>query len=508
MADLARRLQEAYAARGASIEVGRALIDGEVAADAVIRFPLKTANRHGLVAGATGTGKTTTLRTLAEQLSAAGVSVFATDVKGDLSGLAAKGDKGTWVEERLTALGETFEPQAFPVEYYSLGGLGPGTPIRVTASDFGPLLLAKILDANKTQEQSLSLLFHYADQKGLPLVDLSDLRAMLQFLDSEEGRTELKGIGGVSPATVGVLLRALVQVEDGGGNELFGEPQLDINDLIRTDAEGRGVISLLELGDVRDKPLLWSTATMWLLGELFETLPEVGDLPKPKLVFFFDEAHLLFKDASKAFVEAVVGTARLIRSKGVGVFFVTQTPKDVHADVLAQLGSRVQHALRAHTPDDAKALRAAVRTYPKSEDYDLEQLLPQLAIGEAVVTVLDERGVPTPVAHTSIRPPRSKLEPMGNVAEVAKASPLYAKYGTRVDKESAREMLAKRLDQATDFDIKVPPPPPKPPSKPKAGRAKKDDDGVVGDILRSPEGRTIRREIVRGLLGLLRRGMR
>ena len=339
MGDLAARLQEAYAVRGESIEVGRALIDGEVAPEAAIRFPLKTANRHGLVAGATGTGKTTTLRTLAEQLSAAGVSVFATDVKGDLSGLAAKGDKGTWVEERLTALGETFEPQAFPVEYYSLGGLGAGAPIRVTVSDFGPLLLAKILDANKTQEQSLSLLFHYADQKGLPLVDLSDLRAMLQFLDSEEGRIELKGIGGVSPATVGVLLRALVQVEDGGGNELFGEPQLDINDLIRTDPEGRGVISLLELGDVRDKPLLWSTATMWLLGELFETLPEVGDLPKPKLVFFFDEAHLLFKDASKAFVEAVVGTARLIRSKGVGVFFVTQTPKDVHGDVLAQLGA-------------------------------------------------------------------------------------------------------------------------------------------------------------------------
>ena len=270
------------------------------------------------------------------------------------------------------------------------------------------------------------------------------------------------------------------------------------------------MISLLELGDVRDKPLLWSTATMWLLGELFETLPEVGDLPKPKLVFFFDEAHLLFKDASKAFVEAVVGTARLIRSKGVGVFFVTQTPKDVHADVLAQLGSRVQHALRAHTPDDATALRAAVRTYPKSEDYDLEQLLPQLAIGEAVVTVLDERGVPTPVAHTSIRPPRSKLEPMGNVAEVAKASPMFAKYGTRIDKESAREMLAKRLEQATDWDVKVPPPPkPSPQPKPKPRpRTKKDDDGVVGDILRSPEGRTIRREIVRGLMGLLRRSMR
>jgi hypothetical protein len=504
MNDLAARLRESYAARGESIEVGRALIDGEVAADTVVRFPLKTANRHGLVAGATGTGKTTTLRTLAEQLSAAGVSVFATDVKGDLSGLAGKGDRGTWAEQAVSSMGETFEPQAFPVEYYALGGLGPGTPIRVTVSDFGPLLLAKVLDANKTQEQSLSLLFHYADQKGLPLVDLSDLRAMLQFLDSDDGRAELKGIGGVSPATVGVLLRALVQIEEGGGKELFGEPQLDINDLIRTDADRRGVISLLELTDVRDKPLLWSTATMWLLAELFESLPEVGDLPKPKLVFFFDEAHLLFKDASKAFLEAVVGTARLIRSKGVGVFFVTQTPKDVHADVLAQLGSRVQHALRAHTPDDAKALRAAVRTYPESDDYDLEQLLPQLAIGEAVVTVLDEQGVPTPVAHTRVRPPRSRLEPMGNVAEVAQASPLHAKYGTRIDKESARELLAKRLEQATDFDIKVPPPPPKQPKK--TTRRKRDDDGgAIGDFLKSTEGRAIRRELTRTLFGLLRK---
>jgi DNA helicase HerA-like ATPase len=503
VSDVRTRLQEAYAVKGESIEVGRAVVDGQVAADTVVRFPLKTANRHGLVAGATGTGKTTTLRTLAEQLSAAGVAVFATDVKGDLSGLAAKGDRGSWTEQAVTSMGETFEPEAFPVEYYSLGGLGPGVPIRVALSDFGPLLLAKVLDANKTQEQSLALLFHYADEKQLPLVDLVDVRSMLQFLDTKEGRQELKGIGGVSPATVGVLLRALVQLEEGGGNELFGEPQLDINDLIRTDETGRGVISLLELSDVRDKPLLWSTATMWLLAELFESLPEVGDLPKPKLVFFFDEAHLLFKDASKAFLEAVVGTARLIRSKGVGVFFVTQTPKDVDKDVLAQLGSRVQHALRAHTPDDAKALRAAVRTYPKSEDYDLEQLLPQLAIGEAVVTVLDERGVPTPVAHTRVRPPRSRLEPMGNVAQAAQASSLYAKYGTRIDKESARELLAERLARAREPEAE---PAPKPRSTPKPRpRPKGDDDGAIGDFLKSTEGRAIRREVMRTLFGLLRK---
>ena len=298
-------------------------------------------NRHGLVAGATGTGKTRTLQGLAEQLSAAGVSVFVADMKGDLSGLSTPGAADGPAPKRDAELGEQYTPTGFPVEYLALGGIGSGVPVRATVSDFGPQLLAKVLDANETQEQSLGLVFRYADEKQLPLLDLADLRALLTFLASDEGKQELTGIGGVSSQTIGVLLRTLVGLEDGGGTELFGEPRFDVADLLRTAPDGRGIISCLELPGVQDKPKLFSTALMWVLAELFEHLPEVGDLEKPKLVFFFDEAHLLFDGASKAFLESIEQTVRLIRSKGVGVFFVTQTPKDVPGDVLAQLGNRV-----------------------------------------------------------------------------------------------------------------------------------------------------------------------
>ncbi|MFN2467211.1 MAG: helicase HerA-like domain-containing protein [Gaiellaceae bacterium] len=496
-------IAKAYAVEGEALALGRGVDgEGELARDALVQVPLAMTNRHGLIAGATGTGKTSTLRILAEQLSAAGVPVVAADVKGDLSGLAAAGAPGTMAEKRAADLGELFAPQAFPVEYLALGGIGPGIPVRATVSDFGPLLLAKILDANETQEQSLSLLFHYADAKGLPLLDLADLRAMLMFLDSDAGRAELKGIGGVSTATIGVLLRTLISLEDGGGTEFFGEPQLDVADLMRTTPDGRGVISCLELASVQDKPRLWSTALMWLVAELFETLPEAGDLPKPKLVVFLDEAHLLFTGASKSFVESIVQTVRLIRSKGVGVFFVTQTPKDVHADVLAQLGNRVQHALRAYTPDDAKALKATVSTFPKSDLYDLEELLPQLGIGEAVVTILDERGVPTPVVHTRIRAPQSRMGPADDVAGAARASPLAAKYGTRVDAQSARELLAARLEQPTP----VAAPPPVKERHREAAKAG-GGGGGLGDFLGSRQGKQIQREVVRGVFGLLRKAL-
>ncbi len=445
MSDFAAAIAEAYAAEGPTIDIGRGVHDGTLEQDAVVQVPLAMMNRHGLIAGATGTGKTKTLQGLAEQLSAAGVPVFCADVKGDLSGLAVPGEAGAVAEKRNAELGKAFTPTGFPVEFLSLGGIGSGIPVRATVSDFGPQLLAKILGANETQEQSLVLVFHYADSKGLPLLDLADLRALLTYLSSEEGKAELKGIGGLSGQTVGVLLRSLVGLEDGGGNELFGEPQFDTNDLLRIADDGRGVISCLELPAVFDKPKLFSTALMWLLAELFESLPEAGDLPKPKLVFFFDEAHLLFDDATDAFLDSIEQTVRLIRSKGVGVFFVTQTPKDVPGPVLAQLGNRVQHALRAFTPDDAKALRATVSTFPKSAFYDLEELLPSLGIGEAAVTILSENGVPTPVVHTRICAPQSRMAPADDIDATAKASPLHAKYGTRVDNQSAREMLAARL---------------------------------------------------------------
>jgi uncharacterized protein len=370
--------------------------------------------------------------------------------------------------------------------------------VRATVSDFGPQLIAKVLDANETQEQSLGLVFRYADTKQLPLLDLSDLRALLTFLSSDQGKAELEGLGGVSSATVGVLLRSLVVLEDGGGTELFGEPQFDIADLLRVAPDGRGIISCLELPGVQDKPKLFSTALMWLLAELFEHLPEVGDLDKPKLVFFFDEAHLLFDGASKAFLDSVEQTVRLIRSKGVGVFFVTQTPKDVPGDVLAQLGNRVQHALRAFTPDDAKALKATVSTFPKSDFYDLGSLLTQLGIGEAAVTILSETGVPTPVVHTKLRAPSARMAPADDVDAAAKASPLYAKYGTRVDSQSARELLAARL---------APAPTPAAPAEEhkRAAGAMTEGAGALGDFLGSKQGKQLQKEVIRGVFGLLKK---
>ncbi|MGH3133581.1 MAG: helicase HerA-like domain-containing protein, partial [Gaiellaceae bacterium] len=438
---------QAYATGRAAIELGLGVHEGSIVAEAGERVPVKMLNRHGLVAGATGTGKTRTLQVIAEQLSTAGVVVFAADVKGDVSGIALPGsDAGP--AKRARELGIEWAPAGFSVEYLSLGGIGPGVPLRATVSDSGPLLLAKVLGSNQTQEQSLALVFHYADSKGLQLLDLPDLRALLTFLDSDAGKDELRGNGGLASQTVGVLLRSLIGLEESGGTEFFGEPQLDVADLIRTAPDGRGIISCLELPAVQDKPKLWSTVLMWVVAELFEQLPEVGDREKPKLVFFLDEAHLLFEGASKSFVESVAQTVRLIRSKGVGVFFVTQTPKDIPADVLGQLGNRIQHALRAFTPDDAKALRASVRTYPTSDFYDLEELLTQLGTGEAAVTILSESGVPTPVVHTRMRPPYARMGPADDVDGTAKSSPLYAKYGARLDSQRAREMLDARLEQA------------------------------------------------------------
>ena len=447
-ADSAATIAAGYAfGGGTALELGSVVIAGTAHPDARVRIPLGMLNRHGLIAGATGTGKTKTLQLLAEQLSANGVPVVVADLKGDLSGLAQPGLASDRVSERAKDTADDWQPTGYPVEFLALGGLGSGIPVRATMTGFGPLLLAKILDLNETQESSLGLIFHYADSAGLPLLDLKDLRALIQYLTSDEGKAELEGIGGLSKATAGVLLRSLITLENNGGEVFFGEPEWEPADLLRLDPSGRGVISALELAGTADKPQLFSTFLMWLLADLFHELPEVGDPDKPKLVFFFDEAHLLFSNASKAFLDQVTQTVRLIRSKGVGIFFITQVPADVPDGVLGQLGNRVQHALRAFTPDDATNLAKAVRTYPKTEDYDLAELLTQLGIGEAVVTVLSDRGVPTPVAWTRLRAPRSlmaQLDPAVQQQAVA-ASPLQAKYGTAIDRESAYEKLAAKL---------------------------------------------------------------
>jgi DNA helicase HerA-like ATPase len=445
-------IRSGYAFDAVALELG-ALVNGEALADVPVRIPLAMLNRHGLVAGATGTGKTKTLQVLAEQLSAAGVPVFAADIKGDLSGIASSGEASDKLLERTTGIGQDWKPNASPTEYFSLGGVGKGVPIRATITGFGPLLLSKVLGLNDTQESSLGLVFHYAEHAGLPLLDLADLRAVLSYLISDDGKAELTDLGGLSSATVGVILRELITFADQGADAFFGEPEIDTAEFLKTTADGNGVINLLEVPGVQDKPALFSTFLMWLLADLFNDLPEVGDQDKPKLVFFFDEAHLLFKDASKDFLSSITQTVRLIRSKGVGIFFVTQTPKDVPSDILGQLGSRVQHQLRAFTPDDAKSLRATVSTYPTS-GYDLEKVLQSLATGEAIVTVMNEKGAPSPVAWTRMRAPQGSMSPTpdAQIDATVAASPLLAKYGTAIDRDSAREMLARKLGAAADAE--------------------------------------------------------
>jgi len=445
----AEKVRAAYAFGGGTVPVGALVEDGTATPSARVQLPLAMMNRHGLVAGATGTGKTRTLQLLAEGLSAAGVPVFLADIKGDLSGMAAPGAPSDKLLGRTQSLGQEWAAASFPVEFYTLGGLGSGTPIRTTVTDFGPLLLSKVLGLNDTQESSLGLIFHWADIQGLALLDLKDLQATIAYLISDEGKPELKGIGGLAAVTAGVILREIVALQAQGADVFFGEPAFATSDLLKTAADGRGVISALELPAVQDRPALFSTFLMWLLADLFSELPEVGDPDKPRLVFFFDEAHLLFTDASKDFLTQVTQTVRLIRSKGVGVFFVTQTPKDVPGNILAQLGNRVQHALRAFTPDDATALRATARTFPNT-DYNLEELLTALGTGEALVTVLSEKGAPTPVVWTRLYAPSASMGPLDPAAmtQAIAVSPQQAKYAEAVDQESAYELLVARTARA------------------------------------------------------------
>lgn len=532
-ADQVATIRAGYTFDAPALEMG-ALVNGEALPDVPVRIPIAMVNRHGLVAGATGTGKTKTLQVLAEQLSFNGVPVFAADIKGDLSGIASPGTANEKLLARTQGIGQHWAATASPTEYYSLGGTGIGVPIRATVSSFGPLLLSKVLGLNDTQESSLGLVFHYADSAGLPLVDLADLRAVLSYLTSADGKAELTELGGLSKATAGVILRELITFADQGADVFFGEPEIDTTHLLRVDAAGKGVVSLLEIPGVADRPALFSTFLMWLLADLFNDLPEVGDIDKPKLVFFFDEAHLLFKNASSDFIESITQTVRLIRSKGVGIFFVTQTPKDVPNDVLAQIGSRVQHQLRAHTPDDAKALRATVSTYPTS-GYDLGEVLTTLSIGEAIVTVMNEKGAPSPVAWTRLRAPQGSMSPTPaeQMRATVNASPLLAQYGTEIDRESAREILAAKMNAAVaardaetaaeaqakaqkdaqaayekaqrDWE-KANKPARTPTSRSTTTRrTPARESNPIGDMLGSRAGQTVVREVLRGIFGTLKK---
>ena len=443
----------AFPAGGAAITLGAVVHGGECAGEPLVRLPLAMANRHGLIAGATGTGKTKTLQLMAEQFSAAGVPVFLADLKGDLSGLGAAGEASDRVRERAQQTGWAWQGAARPVEYLSLTG-GKGAQLRASVSSFGPLLLARVLGLNETQASVLAMVFKFSDDQKLPLVDFSDLRAVLQYLTSEAGGPSLAPYGGMSKATVGVLLREMVELEQQGAGAFLGEPEFDLDDLLQVGApaaggsgSGSGLISVLELQDVQDKPAMFSTFMMWMLARLYHDLPEVGDVEKPKLVFFFDEAHLLFANASKAFLDQVQQVVRLVRSKGVGVYFVTQSPRDIPAEVLGQLGHRVQHALRAFTPDDEQALRAAARTFPRTPHYEVERTLTSLGIGEALVTVLTPQGTPTMPFATRMIPPGSRMGPLtdAELGERLARSEQVKHYATAVDPDSARERLLARM---------------------------------------------------------------
>ena len=494
--------QAAFPKSDNAVTLGAIIHNGEADPKPIVSIPIGMMNRHGLIAGATGTGKTRSLQLIAEQLSQAGVPVFVADIKGDISGLGAPGASNDRITTRAKETGFDWKPAAFPVEFLSLTGT-KGAQLRATVSSFGPLLLSKVLGLNETQSSVLALVFKFCDDKGLLLLDFADLRSVLEYL-TNDGAAELKSYGGMSKATVGVLLRDMVELEQQGAETFFGEPEFDIDDLMQQ-KDGKGLISVLELEDIQDKPDLFSTFMLWMLATLYHQLPEVGDLDKPKLVFFFDEAHLIFDGASKALLDQIQQVVRLIRSKGVGVFFITQSPKDIDKDVLAQLGHRVQHALRAFTPDDDKALKAAARTFPKTPFYDVEETLTTLGIGEAFVTVLSPRGVPTPPFSTRLIPPASSMSPLpeADLAQRNASSPQVREYAKPIDRDSARERLAARVSPQAAAREKQEDWKPAETPAPAAKRSAKPPPTAFESIMKSPVARTVAGAVTRGIMGAL-----
>lgn len=494
-ANFTEKIKTSYKPSGSYIYLGAGILDGKVLAEAEVNLPLHMMNRHGLVAGATGTGKTRTLQLLAEQLSDAGVPVFMLDVKGDLSGLNQPGSINPKIEERSTQLNKPFSPTGFPLELYSLSGK-LGAQMRATVLEFGPTLLAKILDLNDTQTGVLAVIFKYADDHKMPIIDLNDLKKLVAYLSDEEGAEEIKSTyGKISTATSGTILRKIVTIEQQGLSGMFGERSFDIEDLFGK-VDGKGTISLLNISDVQNQPILYSTFLLSLLAEIFYNMPEAGDLDKPKLVFFFDEAHLLFKNSSKAFLEQIETIIRLIRSKGIGVFFCTQSPSDVPESVLSQLGNRIQHALRVFTPNDADALKKTVNTYPRSDFYKIDQILTALGTGQALITVLNEKGIPTEVAATMLTPPRSIMGPLTTTEYIAltQASSMTKKYQETIDPESAYDILTKRVnDKQTEQESQATP----------QETSKKGEKSIIEQVMGATITRQIGKEIVRGLFGML-----
>ena len=512
MADL-EKFKEAmttgYTTKGDFIVLGAAMLDGNAVENTLVKAPLKTFNRHGLIAGATGTGKTKTLQGLAEQLSDKGVSVLVMDIKGDFSGIAMPGTNNPKIEERQNKIGIAWEAKGSPVEFLTLSKEN-GARLRATVSEFGPVLFSKILGLNDTQEGVVSIIFKYCDDKKLPLLDLKDFKKVMNYI-TDEGKKEVEeNYGKVSTATTSTILRKIIELEQQGAEIFFGEKSFEVDDLVRVNENGKGIISILRLTDIQDKPKLFSTFMLSMLAEIYSSFPEQGDADQPKLVIFIDEAHLIFEEASKALQDQIETIVKLIRSKGVGIFFCTQNPTDVPDDVLAQLGMKVQHALRAFTAKDRKQIKLTAENYPLTDFYDTENLLTSLGMGEALVTVLSEKGNPTPLAATLLQAPRSRMDVLTpqEIETINSKSSLVKKYNEVIDRDSAFEILTGKLNSATAQTTNtvtqqtIEPPVSNEPSMIEKGF------GAVGDFAKSSTGKVILREVTRGILGVLGLGGR
>ena len=449
--DFKTTISEGYSSKGESIILGGAILNGEAIADAFVKIPLKTLNRHGLIAGATGTGKTKTIQVLSEQLSSKGIPVLMMDIKGDFSGIAMPGEEKSFITERHQKINIPFSPSSYPVELLSLSDQS-GVRLRATISEFGPVLFSRILDLNDTQAGVVSVIFKYCDDNQMPLLDLKDIKKIINYI-TEEGKEEIaNAYGKISTATTGTILRKIIELEQQGADLFFGEKSFEIDDLMRIDETGKGYINIIRLNDIQDKPKLFSTFMLSLLAEIYQQMPEKGDAEQPELVLFIDEAHLIFNEASKALLDQIETIVKLIRSKGIGIYFITQNPMDIPSGVLAQLGMKIQHALRAFTANDRKSIKQTADNYPSSEFYNTEELLTSLGIGEALVTALNEKGIPTPLAATMMRAPTSRMDVLteSEIQAINSKSKLVKKYSELIDRESAYELLTQKINAANE----------------------------------------------------------
>ncbi len=501
-------IYDKYTFEGDSLTLGGAMLDGECQTYSLVKVPLETLNRHGLISGATGTGKTKTLQIIAEQMSIQGIPTLLMDIKGDLSGIAVPSDGHPKIDERHEAIGFPFEAGASPVEFLSLSD-EKGARLRATVTEFGPVLFSRMLDLNETQAGIIAVVFKYCDDNDLPLLDLNDLRKTLQFM-TNEGKKEVEEIyGRMSTASVGAILRRIVELEQQGAEVFFGERSFDVDDLCRFDDMGRGMVSIVRLTDLQDRPKLFSTFMLQMLAEIYATFPEEGDLDRPKLCIFIDEAHLVFDQASDALLDQIEIIIKLIRSKGVGIFFVTQNPVDIPDAVLSQLGLKVQHALRAFTAKDRKAIKLAAQNFPITEYYDIEQLLTQLGIGEALITALNEKGIPTPLVHTMLRAPQSRMDVLTKkeIDSILRKSRILHKYNEDIDRDSAYEILKEKIEIAREEEHQAELKAQQEKARKVSSRSRRREKSMVEQILSSSAsrqvGRTVARELTRGLLSAL-----